>query len=197
MVIRAERLGGVRVADDRAYLLPDHFGDEFIGDRVDALVVEHSQDREQFAGPPCALETLAAYIFGCGQAADVGELHRYAAAGPAGGLAVAIAVRGELGDAVRRRGAIVRGYREVRRSLEDGQLGGFPRDKRDALDSGGAGSNDRHPLPAEVHPVMRPPAGEVDLATVAIDAPDVGGFRQGQAPAGHDVVPAAHLVAVT
>ena len=196
VVLRAERVGDVRVADNGAYLLPDHPGDMLIGDRVDALVAEHPEDREQLARLPRGLEALAADLLRRGHAADIGELARYAAPGPAGGLAVAVAIRGELGHAVRRRGAVARGNGEVRRPLEHGQPGGLAGDQRDALDSGGAGPHDRHPFPAEVHPVMRPPAGQVDLASVAVDAVDVGCLRQGQAAARHDVVPAAQLVAV-
>jgi hypothetical protein len=71
MILRAERVGCVRVADVRAYLLPDHLGDELVGDQVDALVAEYSEDREQLAGPPRVLEPLPADILGRGHAAHV------------------------------------------------------------------------------------------------------------------------------
>src|SRR5215469_4578225 len=79
MVLRAERVGCLWVADVRAYLLPDHLGHELVGDRVEALVVEHSEDRVQLADLPGVLETLAADIGGRGHAADVCRLDRYPA----------------------------------------------------------------------------------------------------------------------
>src|SRR5215469_4095151 len=91
MIPRAECVGGVRVADVRAYLLPDHLRYDLVGGRVDALVVEHSEDREQLAGPPRVLEPLSADIVGRGQSAHVRRLDRYPAPGPAGGLAVTVA----------------------------------------------------------------------------------------------------------
>ena len=82
------------------------------------------------------------------------------------------------------------GHREVRGALEHGELRGLGRDERDGLDAGGAGADDRNALAGEVDALVRPAAGEVDLALETLGAGDVGRLRQRQAAGGHHEVAA-------
>ena len=84
---------------------------------------------------------------------------------------------------LRRHRPVLGGPREVRRALEDGELGRLTRDDRDRLDGGGAGADHRDALAGEVDAVMRPSAGVVRLALEALGALDVGRLRQRQAAA--------------
>ena len=124
----------------------------------------------------------------------IGSVH--AGQRPAGRLAV-----GRRGPRRRRRacscgiGPVLGRPREVRRALEDGELGGLLGDDRDRLDARRAGADDGHPLAGEVDALVRPAGRGVDVALEAVGALDVGHLRQRQAPGGHHEVAARDVVA--
>ena len=61
MVVRAQRLRGLGILDDRADLLADQLGDQRVALDVDALVgPQLGQHVDEIAGGPCLLEPLAA-----------------------------------------------------------------------------------------------------------------------------------------
>ena len=195
VVLRAERLGGLGILHDRADLLADHLGHDVVGRRVHALVGEDVENAEQLALRPGRLEALPADRLAGADAEDVGRLERNPSPGPPGGMPVPVAVLAQLLQPVGRGGAVVRRDGEVRGALEDRELAGLAGDERDGLDARRAGADDRDPLAREVDALVRPAAGEVDLAGETAGAFDVGRLGHRKAAGGHDVVPAPDLLA--
>ena len=178
MVGRAERFGGLGIAHDRADLVPDEVGDDLVGRRVEQDVVEHADDPEQLAGGPCGFEMLAAFLVRQLQGAELDRVAGNAAARPLRPLAVRVAVGVERFERVGRDRTVVGRDREVRRSLEHGELSGLLGDDRDRLDARRPGADDGHPLAREVDALVGPPAGEVDRTGEPVAALDVGRLRQ-------------------
>ena len=90
-----------------------------------------------------------------------------------------------MGGKGKARGALE--HREMRRLLGD---------QRDRLDPGRSGADDRDALAGELDLVMRPAAGEIDLALEVFDAIDLRRLRRGETAGGHDVVPAGYRLPI-
>ena len=90
-------------------------------------------------------------------------------------------------------GPLCAGMEKFGGALEDRELAGLAGDERDGLDARRAGADDRDPLAREVDTLVRPAAGEVDLAGETAGAFDVGRLGHREAAGGHDVVPAPDL----
>ena len=191
MVVRAQRRRRLGILHDGADLLADQLADQRIAVDVDALVgPELGQDVDEIAGGPRLLEALAA--LGIAQLpAHRGLLRiRHARHRPARLLAIGGAVALEVGLAIGRRRTVMRGQREVRRALEHGQMRGLLGDQRDRLDARRSRADHGDALAGEIDAVMRPAAGEIDLALEILDAVDLRRLRRGETAGGHDVIAA-------
>jgi hypothetical protein len=193
VVLGAERLGRLGVDHDRADLLAKPFRHGLVGRGVQHLVVEDAEDLDQLARLPSSFETLLAHLFGSGGPADVGDLARDTGPRVLGLLPIGGPIRRQRGQAFRRGWPVASRDREVRRALEDRELGGLGRDQRDRLDTRRSGADDGHPLAVEVDALVGPGAGEVDLAPEPLGSLDVRRLGEGEASAGHHVEAAAQL----
>ncbi len=195
VVVRAERLRGLGIADDRADLAAQELAHGLVGRGVRADVDESPTEREEFARRVRFLVLGQALRFRHLQRSQQGHFSGNAAAGHPGGFAVGarIGVEGRLLGGGHR--SVLRRPGEVRGALEHGERGGLLRDDGNRLDCRGPGADHRHSFSGEVDLVVRPAAGVVRLAREAIGALDVRCLRQREAAGGHDVEPAADLVA--
>src|ERR1700722_19337430 len=75
-------------------------------------------------------------------------------------------------------------------------MGCLLRDQRDRLDPRGSRADDRDAFARELHLLMRPPAGEIDLALEVADAVNLRRLGRGETAGGHDVVAAGYSRAV-
>jgi hypothetical protein len=87
-----------------------------------------------------------------------------------------------------------RSGREVRRALKYGQLLRLACDQRNRLDSRRPRADHRHALAAEVDVLVRPAAGEIDLALEPLGPRDVRDLWLRQTAGGHHVVTAANVL---
>jgi hypothetical protein len=184
----AERVRGPRVAHDRPDALAQQVGQDVVGRGVDPLVGEHAADRGQAALGQGGVEALPALLGGQHRGGLGRRVAGHPDPRPLRPLPVAVAVRGELGDAVGRGRAVVGGDGEVRGALEDRQRGGLLGDQRDGLHARGPGADHADPLAGQVHAPVRPAAGEVHLAAEPVGAGDVEVLGHRQAARGHHVV---------
>ena len=180
-----------------ADFLADQVGEQRVAVDVDALVgPELGQDVDEIAGGPRLLEALAA--LGIAQLPAHRRLLRirHARQRPARLLAVAGAVAFQQGEAIRRRRTVVGGQGKVRRALEHGQMRRLLGDQRDRLDARRSRADDRDALAGELDLLMRPAAGEIDLALEVLDAIDLRRLGRGETAGGHDVIAAGYGRAV-
>ena len=115
---------------------------------------------------------------------------RYARQRPASLLTVRRAVAFQQGHAIGWRRTIVRGQRKVRRALEHCQLRRLRGDQRDRLYPRRSRADHRHALASELDLLMRPAAGEIDLALEVPYAIDLRRLGRGETAGGHDVIAA-------
>ena len=95
----------------------------------------------------------------------------------------------------RRRGRCARGPRTSGVRWNTVSCRGLRGDERDGLHARRAGADDRDSLAGEVDALVRPAAGEVDLACEPIGTLDVDLLGHRQAAGGHDVEAAGEVVA--
>ena len=191
--MRGERGRDLGVLDDLTNFLADQVGKPRVAVDVDGLVgPQLGQNVDQIALRPRLLEPLAA--LGIAQLPADGHLLRiwYAGQRPAGLLAIGSAVAFQQAEAIGRRRAVVGGQGKVRRALEDGQLGRLLGDQRDRLDAGRPRADHRDALAGEIDALMRPAAGEIDLALEILDAVDLRRLGRGETAGGHDVIAAGY-----
>ena len=197
MIVRHQRRRGLGVVDGGADLLADQVLDDLVAVDVDGLVgPELRQDVDEVAGGPGTFEPLT--TLGIAELPAHDGLLRIGHAGHrlARLLAIGGAVALEQVPAIGRRGAVVGGQREIRRALEHGEVRGLLGDQRDRLNARRAGADHGDALAGEVDAVMRPAAGEIDLALEILDAVDLRRLRRRETAGRHDVMAAGDRRAV-
>ena len=185
---RAQHLRRLGVVDDRADLLAHELTGRLVRSRIDDQVVERTDHREDRPLLPRLFVPLPAFLLGHGEGALGRDLARHAARRPSRLLPVRSTICLDPGGIVRADRAVVRRQREVRRALEHGELGCLGRDDRNRLDRRRSGTDDPDALAGEVDPLVRPPSGEVHLATEVARTLDVGILHHRQAAGRHHVV---------
>ena len=181
-----------------ADFLADQVGDQRVAVDVDALVgPELGQDVDEVAGGPRLLEALAALGIAELPAHTRSARKRHAGQRPARLLAVAGAVAFQQARAIRRRAG---------RCGREGRKFGVRWNTVSCAACSAISGIDWMPddpvpitatrLPAKFDLVMRPAAGEIDLALEVLDAVDLRRLRRGEAAGRHDVVAAGDCRAV-
>ena len=102
----------------------------------------------------------------------------------------------QVGEELRVERRVAGGDGKVGGALEHEQFRSLFRDLWAHLDSGRPGADHAHPLPGEVHGLVRPVPGVVEVAGEVFEPWEVGELRDGELAAGHDEVAGADPVAV-
>ena len=183
VVVRAERLGDLRVLDDRADLLANELRDRVVRRLVDHQVVERMDEVDAALAPPPLVLAPPFFLADLARAlgAELVEGSDLARARPVLGVAVLPRL---LGLGLER--LVPRRDREVGGALEHDEACGLARDRGDGLDAGRAGADHADPEPAEVDALVGPGAGVIDTACERVDPADVRQARHRERSACHD-----------
>ena len=184
MVVRLQQSGDRRILDDLGDLLANEIGGSVVGGLVDGDIVVGRSEGQAALGPSCTV-TRAPLLFGFIECAFLGKLLENTVAHFLARLAadfgVVVAKRLPL---FRRQLGIARRHAEVRGSLKHEQLAGLLGNKRDRLDRRRTGADHGDTLAGEIHLLMRPVSGVIDVALEIGEALEIGHAGVGQTTGG-------------
>jgi hypothetical protein len=197
VVIWAQQLGHLGIGNPAADLAADIFGNQFGRGGIERGVGMRSDETDQAANLPAAIEVRLKFArchgqrgFGRGRQ-DPRRADRLVA-----GLFAQCRI-GRLDRLLFRFGQrmVLGRDREIGRTLENGELRRLACQQRDRLDRARSRTDHRDPLAGEIDAFVRPLPSQIDRSGKIIETGNLGAVERGQAAGCHDAIARADGIA--